>query len=432
MAHVRQGYAMMIVLGLVVLLGVSLVILFESVQRNDQLVGRGHRELQDVLIGRSALSWTLAQLQDRPYLADGWRSDWVGGPDSSGFHVRLAMRGVFPRVEVTPVERSPALFGLEADIARVWIAGRKPSLVLWNSGDVVLVGNGRIEGDVVMDGRIRREAGDPRKRLHQRRISELPAWLVEGLDTSVVSAWQDVAFASFAGRLDSLDGWQLAPNTAQQGAVVLGPGAWIWSGPEVIDSLECRGCILLADRIRIRRGVGIDDGLLWVRRNLRMSGRVSGAGQFLATDTLDLDALIVDDPGCVFAAIGREQLEYDSVPTGRSTAMLRMKSTRGSGTILVYSNGRLSKEHRPVVETDSLTEWRGDVAIAGVASWEGTLDGTMFTEHFLSRRSDGVLQEGGFGGFLHQDDTASRVVLPWIGREPGLAGIRHWRYHALP
>lgn len=423
---------MMFVLGLLVLLAISAALLFASVRRSNEIVERGYEELQDVMAGRSALSFAVSRIQAEPSLAEGWGAEWRDKDDSTGFRLSMSMRGVFPRVVATHLRSSPPKLIADADLARIWITHSPPALVLWGGGDVVMIGNASIDGAVYSSNSGRPAPGAPGS-IRRHGLDELPDWLERGLDTVFVAGWQRAAESTLAGRSTSLmeAGEVQRVSPTHRGVARLGKGVWIWSGPAVIDSIVCDRCILLAKALKIRKSIRLHDGLVWSRGSLSLSGRVDGIGQILSSDTLFMDSLVVTGGGTVFGAIGRELMEYDSVPTGRSSAFLRMRRVRGAGTGVVFSRGRRLMDRSPVLDCDSLSGWKGSLLVNGVVRWKGNLDsGALFADRLIGVRADKVLQDGGLEGKLGGLGKQTRLLFPWVGSEPGLVGIAYWSFHA--
>jgi hypothetical protein len=419
---------MMFVLGLLVLLGISATLLFASVRRGNEIVERGFEELQDVLAGRSALSFAISRIQDDPSLAEGWNAEWRDGADSAGFRLRLAMRGVFARISATSAGVAPRM-AVEADIARMWIPNSPSALVLWGGGDAVLIGEASIDGAVFSSSLAGLGVGPGGTRRHG--LDELPAWLRSGLDTTFVAQWQRTADSVFAGSHGMAGtGPRMPPGNEP---VRLGPEISVWDRPVVVDSIVCDRCILLAKALRIRKGAHLKDGLIWSHGSLALSGRVDGRGQFLASDTLLLDSLQAMGEDCVFGVTGREAMEFDSIPTGRSTALMGMRKVSGGGMGVVFALGRRFMDRAPVIESDAATRWRGSIMANGTVRWMGRIDtGALLADRLIGIRKDGVLQEGGLEGRLVGVGGRTHLAIPWVGSETGLAGLAYWSFHAAP
>lgn len=422
---------MVFVLGVAALLAITVALLFDSVRRSNALVSRSFNDLQGVLAGRSAFSYAVARLQGDPSLVEGWNVEWRDRDDSDGFRLHVAMRGVFPRGFATPLGDTVSRHAGEADFARVWITEASPALILWASGDVVPVGGAEIRGAIYSPGR---GGGRDRNALRYHDLDEAPEWIRNGIDTTSVGRWQGRAELAYSGAA-VLPGETLGRrlNPGPTATLVLGDGVWILGNHAVYDSLVCDGCVLLSNDMTVRKRIRLRDGVIWSRGSLRIRGDVLGDGQVLSRDTLDMDSVTVEGCGVVFAAIGREQLDQGELPTGRSTACLRMRQVRGGGTAITFSCGRGSSDRAPVLMSDSATRWKGDVLANGVVRWRGILDrGALFADRLIGVRPDGVVQDGGLEGRLYGASGRTRLSLPWSEAGSGLVGIASWNFHAVP
>lgn len=427
----RRGFAMVVVLGLIAILGISLANLFDTVIRGDHLVEKGFRDFQNLLVARSAVSWGVARLQNNPEICLRGQGSWLEHSSSLGFRVSLAQRGVFSRIVAFPIGDVKSNFRIDANVGRVWIPRRMPALVLWQPGDVTLMKSGGIFGGIVSEGSVENRGGV--KSWEGDTSKGLPSWLSSGLDTSFISSWQIDAQETFLGMKESLSLMPVSKVAHEVGKTLsLGYGVWVLDQSVVLDSIECDQCVLLARNISVQRKVRISDGVIWSRSNFNLHGEISGSGQFLATDTLNLVKLMIKDSGIVLAAIGRPAVSRDLVPTGRSTALIRIESSSGSGTIVAFSSGRISRESRPVLECDALSHWHGTILVRGLTWWNGSLEGTLFSEHLIGRRPEGAIQEGGLQGVLKSNTSVNRISLPWIGDQRGLAGVPYWRFNEIP
>lgn len=416
---------MAVVLGLMVLLGIMIAIVFQMVRQNNALVSRGAQEAQDILLGKSGLSYGLARFDRDPDLVSGWNADNWLKPDSLGFRVRLGMHGLFVRLFVTPLGRAQPRMVTRGDVARSWISTRVPSLVLWGTGDVVVGVRGGLGGDVYIRGLPRAETGLLADHRTLGDTSQVPRWLASGPDLDVIARWQEVIASVFSNRDHSVEGSAVRSSGSQgfAGSASLGSGVWLWDGPGVLDSLTCDGCILLAKELEIRRGVRLRDGLIWVARNFVLHGRLEGDGQILSRDTLVLDSVTACDSGIVLAALGRER-ETQGLPG--STSLVRLGRSRGQGMVVAFQIGAEPKESRIVLESDSLTRWQGVVLADGLVHWKGRLEGTLLAEQLLGYRADGVLQGGFLPGVLVASTGRLRMALPWMGHQSGQTTLWDW------
>jgi hypothetical protein len=423
----------MVVLGLFVLMGLSLVVLFRTVAQNDALVEKGIHEAQDILLGKAALSLTVARANKDPLVAEGWRSDRRLGTDSLGFRVRVRPRGLFPFVEAEPTGRIRPTLRSTAELARSWHPSIPIGLVLLEPGDVILGPTADLSGGIVASGGVRRFGSFLPPSHVARDSNALASWLRSGLDTAHVGAWQSQALDLLEGRSDSLAGEPVTGklSDAPGGHLAVPRGLWIWTGSSELDSLDCDRCVLLASRLRLRNGARMRGGLLWTSGSLVLRGRLSGDGQFLSRDGLDLDSLAGSDPGIVLASLGRACDPIDPTCRGWSTASVGMRGSVGSGLVARFGVGERGSPGFSVLATDERTDWTGIVVLEGLVDWQGRLQGTLVARQLLGLRPDGVLQGGYLHGSVAPSPTTRTLLFPWSGARDGDVALRRWE-HASP
>jgi len=420
--------ALAVVLGLILLLGLVVGLVFNVALEDGRMVAKGWKECRSRMLGESGLSWTLAHLGIEPsMLGNHVARIWLD-PENAGFDVSIRPHGLFLGVKVKALgeECDSTLFGW-SEIARVYQGAPAPILLLRKESDYRVLQGGRFDGGYFLShGLLQAEGMAIRdvagRRIDSNRVDAL-LWSTTGLEAA--KTWDSLAQVALAGGEPLDNDWvqaRVQGNHRLSGLVADRTELHV-SGTLELESVRCRQCILLADRIE-SRGIGnLDGSVAWARKTMHLQDVLEGNGQMLSGDSLVLERLHGRGTHMVYASLGRGAATSDSL----SSSFVRVVQSHGKGWIFATGLSGGSHDLRTRMSVDSLSSWDGGWCIHGALENSGSLRGILLGEGIRWRAPNGAIWDGRTPGRIQEMPDSVRWCLPWSMADSAKdIGLRWW------
>jgi hypothetical protein len=398
----QRGAALVYVLALLVVTGILSGLTWRIIRSNNAIAALDRGDAQARLLALAGVDYAVAKIgppgtgQNLAYAAEGlnYRLDDSGRV----FDLTVRTHGLFARARSVGTTGHPrpgrsrtytALLGQTLDL------GRLPAMGLLNhEGNMVLAGNAQVTGPVMLWRGNVRKATDYHVRWtgsggHTGALwdSTAEAWKFAKLDFNRAEAWikdQDAMLATgdfaagFRNDSDFDSGMvrdMVLPDSARLDSGLVDARVVAAQVLRVGSGARLRGCKLISRRIVIERDATIERCLVYASLTLDINGTGIEGGQFLAGDSLRIDANARLRGYPVFYAQGRmaNRGKKDSASVGA----LLVGKAEGEG--LFFSACR---EH-PQYDQDIRLSIGSDAHLTGLlytpchARMEGSLEGSL-------------------------------------------------------
>jgi hypothetical protein len=399
----RQGGAALVyVLGLLVITGILSGMTWRIIRSDNTIAALDRGDAQARLLALAGVDYAVAKIgppgagQNLAYAAEGlnYRLDDSGRV----FDLTVRTHGLFARARSVGTTGNPrpgrsrayaALLGQTLDL------GRLPALGLLNhEGNMVLAGNAQVTGPVMLWRGEVRKATDYHVRWtgsggHIGALwdSTAEAWKFSTVDFSRADEWiKDQEALLAAGDITGGFGKDADFDSGMVRDLVLPDSASLDSG--LVDvrvvaaqvlrvgaGARLRGCKLISRRIVIEKGAVIERSLAYASRTLDIMGARIEGGQFLAGDSvrIDADARLRGYP--VFYAQGRvaNRGKVDSSFVGA----LLVGKVEGEGLFFSACREHLQGDQDIRLSIGSDAHLTGLLYTPCHARMEGSLDGSL-------------------------------------------------------